>query len=238
MIACMKHRQPAAGEVFGTSTRNRRSASSGSGRLAVASPDIDRKRRPLAVRRVAGCGTEFWAEKCLVAIRSGEPSSARRGRGGCAGTCFHSGDFAARRLLFGIVPALQMFGLRMIDSLRQGARGAGMALRQHRFLSGLVVSEFALSVVLIVGAGLLLRSFWNVLKVDPGLNPSHLVVAHVWLPVPNDPNTDPYRATDKKTAFAREVLRRVSALSGVEASGRRFRGNAICAAAQHATLQD
>jgi predicted permease len=122
-------------------------------------------------------------------------------------------------ILFGIVPALQMSDPRLMENLRQGTRGGGMASRQYRFLSGLVVFEFALSLVLIVGAGLLLRSFWNVLKVDPGLNPDHLMVARIWLPVPNNPQADPYGTSAQRDVFIKEVLRRVSALPGVEQAG-------------------
>jgi len=95
-------------------------------------------------------------------------------------------------LFFGLAPALQMSHWRLMEKLNQGARGVGMASRQHRFLSGLVVSEFALSLVLLVSAGLLLRSFWKVLQVEPGFNSDNLVTAQFWLPVPNDPNNNPY----------------------------------------------
>jgi predicted permease len=92
----------------------------------------------------------------------------------------------------------------------------GIASRQHRFLSGLVVSEFALSLVLMIGAGLLLRSFWKVLQVEPGFNSDNLVTAQFWLPVPNDPNNNPYPTQGKLNVFMSEVLRRVGALPGVK----------------------
>ncbi|HET9409730.1 MAG TPA: ABC transporter permease [Candidatus Sulfotelmatobacter sp.] len=125
-------------------------------------------------------------------------------------------------LLFGMAPALQLSSPRMILSLRQGTRSVGMAMGQHRFLSALVMTEFALSLVLVVGAGLLLRSFWNVLKADPGMDPTHMVMARVWLPVPNDPKQDPYGSTEKKAAFIREVLRRTEAIPGVERAAMGF----------------
>jgi len=121
-------------------------------------------------------------------------------------------------ILFGLAPALQLANRSLMDELRQGARGGGMGVRQHRFLGALVVCEFALSLVLMVGAGLLLRSFWNLLQVDPGFNPSHVVSAKLWLPVPNDPSLNKYLAPAKRSIFVREVLRRVSALPGVEAA--------------------
>jgi|HubBroStandDraft_6_1064221.scaffolds.fasta_scaffold00052_62 predicted permease len=119
-------------------------------------------------------------------------------------------------LLFGLAPALQMSHWRLMEKLNQGARGVGMASRQHRSLSALVICEFALSLVLLVSAGLLLRSFWKVLEVEPGFNSDHLVTAQFWLPVPNDPKNSPYPTQEKVNVFMDEVLRRVGALPGVK----------------------
>jgi putative ABC transport system permease protein len=79
-----------------------------------------------------------------------------------------------------------------------------------------VVSEIALSIVLLAGAGLLLRSFWNVLEVRPGFNPSHLTTVQIWIPISNNPTNDPYSAEEKRADFLLEVSRRVTALPGVE----------------------
>ena len=118
-------------------------------------------------------------------------------------------------LLFGVAPAVQLSNPNLMDRLQQGVRNIGVGSRQHRFLSGLVVCEFAVSLILLVGAGLLLRSFWKVLQVEPGLNPENLVVAQVWLPVPNDPKANPFPTQEKRNIFLTEVLRRLNALPGV-----------------------
>lgn len=122
-------------------------------------------------------------------------------------------------VLFGIAPAIQMSDPRVMDKLNQGARGMGVGWRQNRFLSGLVICEFAVSLVLLVGAGLLLRSFWKVLQVDLGMNSDSLVTAHIWLAEPNDPKTNPYRDQGKRNAFFSEVLRRLNAQPGVTGAG-------------------
>jgi len=119
-------------------------------------------------------------------------------------------------LLFGLAPALQSANPNQVENLREGSRGSGSGKRHTRLSRVLVVSEVALSLILLAGAGLLLRSFWHVLEVRPGFNPSHVTTAQIWIPVPNNPNTDPYRATDKRAAFLMEILRRVSAFPGVE----------------------
>lgn len=117
---------------------------------------------------------------------------------------------------FGLAPAWQLTNPQLMDELRQGTRGALIGLRQHRFLGTLVIAEFALSLVLMVGAGLLLRSFSKVLQVSPGFDANQLVISHVWLPAPNDPTKNPYLRQVNRAQLVRETLRRVSALPGVE----------------------
>jgi predicted permease len=100
--------------------------------------------------------------------------------------------------------------------MSQGARGSGYGTRTSRLRGLLISSELALSVVLMVGAGLLLRTFWGLLQEDPGFNANHVVTVSLWLPVPNNPDADPYAKPAAETSFVREVLRRVRALPGVE----------------------
>lgn len=119
-------------------------------------------------------------------------------------------------VLFGLVPALQAASPNQISRFREGSRGSGSSKCQMRVSSVLVASEVALSLVLLVGAGLFLRSFWQLLEVRPGFDPHHVITARIWLSVPNDPNQNPYLTVPKRAAFMREVLRRVSALPGVE----------------------
>ena len=119
-------------------------------------------------------------------------------------------------VFFGLAPALQTAGAGQIIALREGSQGSGASKHQLKFSRFLVASEIALSLVLLIGAGLLLRSFWHLLEVRPGFEPHHLVTAKIWLAVPNDPLEDPYRLPEKRAAFHQEILRRVSALPGVE----------------------
>lgn len=129
-------------------------------------------------------------------------------------------------MLFGLAPALQASNPDQVASLREGSRGAGSSVNQRRLSRILVTSEIALSLILLIGAGLLLRSFRQLLEVHPGFNPHHVLTAQIWLPIPNDPKTDPYRPPEKRAAFLREVVRRVSALPGVEIAAADS-GNAI-----------
>jgi putative ABC transport system permease protein len=120
---------------------------------------------------------------------------------------------------FGIVPAIQVSGVTPGDNLKEGGRSVGGGRGERRFRSALVAAEIAVSLVLLVGAGLLVRSFWTMLQVRPGLDPARVGFAQIWIPVPNDPSKNPYRAPAKRNAYIDEVLRRVAALPGVESVG-------------------
>jgi len=119
-------------------------------------------------------------------------------------------------VLFGLAPALQAANPDQLENLREGGRGSGVARRHTRVSRILVVSEVALSIILLAGAGLLLRSFWNVLEVRPGFNPSHLATVQIWIPISNNPANDPYSVEEKRADFLLELSRRVSALPGVD----------------------
>jgi putative ABC transport system permease protein len=118
-------------------------------------------------------------------------------------------------VLFGLAPAFQAAKSTLSAALREGGRGSGYSSKTSRLRDFLIVSELAFAVVLMVGAGLLLRTLGDLLRENPGFNPTQAVKADVWLPVPNDPKADPYLGNAPKTAFYRESLRRMTALPGV-----------------------
>jgi putative ABC transport system permease protein len=119
-------------------------------------------------------------------------------------------------LIFGLTPALQTVRSNQVTNLREGSRGSGSSKHQMKISRSLVASEIALSLVLLIAAGLLLRSFWHLIEVRPGFDPHHVVTAKIWLAVPNDPTKDPYQTPEKRAAFHREVLTRIRGLAGVE----------------------
>jgi predicted permease len=121
-------------------------------------------------------------------------------------------------ILFGLVPAWQASRPDVLAGLKEGTAGAGFGARSNRLRGLLVVTELALSLVLMIGAGLLLRSFWRVLEVDPGFNAKNVLVARIWLPVPNNPELDPYRPPAKRAQFVKEVLRRAGGLPSVQSA--------------------
>jgi predicted permease len=116
-------------------------------------------------------------------------------------------------ILFGIAPSLHVLRSDPDMSLK-GTRNTGTAhLNSQRTRSVLVVSEIALALVLLVSAGLLIRSFQRLLGVDPGFRPDHLLTLRVSLP-----ETE-YKADNKAIGFYTELTQRVSNLPGVNAAG-------------------
>ena len=141
---------------------------------------------------------------------------AGRGTDGLGGAVFRLVSFPLAGLGFGLVPALQSSKAEIALAIREGARGWGTSGKTHRLRGLLIASETALAVVLMVGAGLLLRTFWGLLQENPGFNPSRIVAANIYLPVPNNPDLDRYGNPDILNSFVRETLRRLRAIPGVD----------------------
>jgi predicted permease len=119
-------------------------------------------------------------------------------------------------LLFGLAPALHSAKGALSSAIREGGRGSGYSTKTGRLRDVLIVSELAFAVILMVGAGLLLRTLRDLLQENPGFNPTQVVAANLQLPNPNDPKTDPYLDIPGRAAFDRELLRRITAIPGVE----------------------
>jgi predicted permease len=118
--------------------------------------------------------------------------------------------------IFGLAPAWLTSRLNLTATLRQEGRGSSGSRQRSRLRHALVIGELALSLVLLVAAGLLLRSFWDLFKVQLGFNPSRVMAIETWLPFPNDPKTDIYSTATQESVLLREVLRRNRTLPGVE----------------------
>jgi len=118
--------------------------------------------------------------------------------------------------IFGLAPALHAGRVDLTHALKEGARGSTGSGEQARTRRMLVITEFALSVVLMIAAGLLLRSFWDLLNVRLGFSPQNVMAVRTRLPAPNFPKDDLYSNAAQDTPFLREVLRRARTLPGVQ----------------------
>jgi len=113
-------------------------------------------------------------------------------------------------LVFGLAPALQVSKPNLNDSLKEGARQVSAS--SHRLRSALVVFEIALSLVLLVGAGLSVRSFLSLVKTSPGFNPDSVMTMRLMLPRAK------YQQQPQRAAFYNDLLQRVKATPGVESA--------------------
>ena len=124
---------------------------------------------------------------------------------------FSLGAAVFTALLFGLVPAFQAARRDVIEPLKDSGKGVSGGFRHGRLRNALVVFEVALSLVLLSGAGLLMRSFTKITTVDLGLNPHNVLVAR--LPLPRAQ----YKTAAEKQRFFRQVLQRLQALPGITA---------------------
>ena len=118
-------------------------------------------------------------------------------------------------LVFGLIPAWQASRTHP-GTAEMRERGGSASRRSAGLGKSLIGAEVGLSLVLLVAAGLLLKTFWNLMEVNPGFNSHHLLAGSFWLPNPNDPKADFYGDPDRRTHLVRETIRRLRAVAGVE----------------------
>jgi putative ABC transport system permease protein len=116
-------------------------------------------------------------------------------------------------VVFGLVPALEAARFDLSDSLKEGGKNIGGGSRSHRLRNLLVVTQVALALVLLVGAGLFMKSLNRLRSVDPGFNPKNLLTMRVTLPGRK------YDADSKMMDFFSRAVEQLRALPGVEAAG-------------------
>ncbi|MGO8735801.1 MAG: ADOP family duplicated permease, partial [Terriglobia bacterium] len=129
---------------------------------------------------------------------------------------FTFGVSVVSSILFGLVPAFQVSKPDLRGSLKEAAMTSHLGFTtfgRHRTRSILVISQVALALVLLAGSGLLIRSFWRLVTVDPGFDVHNVLTMSVSLP------STKYSTTPARNAFFQDVLNRVAALPGVTAAG-------------------
>jgi len=116
-------------------------------------------------------------------------------------------------LLFGLAPALQISKQNLAESLKESGRSAGPTATRNRLRSALVVSEIALTLVLLVCAGLLIRTVMRLRQVDTGFNPKNILTMNIGLP------SAKYPKPEDSIKFYQQVTERIATLPGVKAAG-------------------
>ena len=130
---------------------------------------------------VAGLLIAYWGTRVLVAAQPADiPRLDEIGINGAV-FLFTIAISLFTGFVFGVFPARQATGSGMMGALREGGRGGSASAGSHRARAGLVIAEMALAVVLLTGAGLLIRSFIELTRVDPGFHPEQAIAFRVTL---------------------------------------------------------
>ncbi|HEV8366337.1 MAG TPA: ABC transporter permease [Pyrinomonadaceae bacterium] len=158
-----------------------------------------------------GLGLAVWWSDLLVALGKEDiPRAVQIGLDRRV-LLFTVGLSVLTGVVFGLVPAFQSSKTDLTDSLKEGGRGGGSGARRNLMRSTLVVSELAIAVILLVGAGLLIQSLWRLQRVDSGLQPHNVLTFNVSLP-------DVKYDGEKQGQFYKELKSRIQTLPGVQAA--------------------
>ena len=164
------------------------------------------------VSGAVGLALSIWLTRLLVSISP--PNSPRFEE---IGMDFRVFGFAfavafVTGVVFGLVPAIQTSKIDLNQTLKESGRSGSQA-RRNRIGSALMVSEIALSFMLLVGAGLLIKSFLRLREVNPGFNPSNMLTMRVSLPAGK------YQQGEPRLQVYRQVVERISGVPGVASAG-------------------
>ncbi len=155
----------------------------------------------------------LWGVKALVALSAGSLPVTAQVRIDATVLGFTILVSLITGVLFGLAPATRTMKLNLIESLKEGGRSGSEGAHRNRTRSVLVVLESAVAVVLLIGAGLLVRSLWLLEDTSPGFDARNVLTMGVNLP------GEKYGTPEKSASFFSELESRVAALPGVEAVG-------------------
>jgi putative ABC transport system permease protein len=161
----------------------------------------------------AGMLLAMWGTKALVALAPGYLPRMQTVAIDARVVLFLLGVTILTTLLFGLAPATHAAAGDLSGALREGGRGCGDGVRRSRLRSFLVASEFALAFILLIGAGLMIRSFFALQSIDPGFDPHH--VLSMVVSVAGSREAQPGR----RAIFYRQLLQQLSSMPGVQSAG-------------------
>ena len=166
-----------------------------------------------AMGTAAGLLLAIWGTRALVALSPADIPRVEAVTIDGRVVLFLLGVSVLTGVAFGLAPAMQASAVNLSDVLKEGGRGSSEGIRRNHLRSFLVASEFALALMLLIGAGLMIRSFFALQSVDPGFNP-HNVLSMV-VSVAGSKESE----SNRRTIFYRQLLEQVRAIPGVESAG-------------------
>jgi putative ABC transport system permease protein len=185
----------------------------GAGRLRLVRQLLTESLLLALIGGVVGLAVGYGGAKLLVVLSpEGTPRIGEFGLDGWV-LAFNFGIALLTGLIFGFIPALQASKPDFNETLKEGGRGGSAGAARHRVRNILVISEMALAVVLLIGAGLMIRSFMRIGEVKPGLDPAGAFVFDMQLP------QSKYSNGEQISAFFKQVLERIAIVPGVQSAG-------------------
>ena len=155
----------------------------------------------------------FWGLEFLLSIAPAD-ALARAQHIGLNGWAllFTGGVAVLTGILFGLAPALQAARANLNEAIKESEGHASFGLRRHRLSAAMVCAELALSLILLIGSGLLIRTFVSLLDTDPGFNPRNMLTVQIWT------TGSKYNSTPALSGFYDELVRRIEAIPGVQSA--------------------
>jgi putative ABC transport system permease protein len=187
-------------------------ASLGAGRLRLVTQAVTESVVLSLLGGALGLALARWGTSLLASL---EPAAVDHFRGIQMDARLFAFIFTISLLtgiVFGLIPALGATSGNAADLLKESGRGNTAGKFSHAFRNVLVAAEFALALILLVSAGLMIKGFARLQSVNPGFNPSDLMTMHLQLPITR------YDKIPQQTAFRRELLTRLNGLPGVQAA--------------------
>jgi len=160
-----------------------------------------------------GVALAYWGLDLLVAIAPSDVPRLDQIRIDSRVLIFSLGMSILTGLVFGLVPALHASKANLNESLKEGGRGTTTGIQGRRVRNSLVVTEVAIALVLLIGAGLMIRSFMHLQRVDIGFNPDNLLTARVQL------SGNRYRDNQAAINFYKQLNERIEQFPGVTGAG-------------------
>lgn len=154
----------------------------------------------------------WWGIKLLVALKPEDLPRLQEIGIDPRVLLFTLGLSVVTGVVFGVLPAWSGSRSGVREGLKEGARGATSGTAPQRLRSAFVVLELAVALILLVGAGLLVKTFWKLRNVEPGFNANHLLTMRVELPETR------YKEVDKQTRFRTQLLEGINSLPGTQAA--------------------
>ena len=161
----------------------------------------------------AGLLLAMWGMSLLAAMSPGHISPVDREGINPAVLIFTVALSLLTGIAFGLVPALQSSKLNLTDALKEGSRDSSASFKRNKLRSLLVVVEVAISLVLLISAGLLIKSFIRLQGINPGFDAERVLKLRIALP------ESQYATAEQKLAYYQQALARIEALPGVESAG-------------------